>query len=242
MKEKEINKKLKKPKSTLFETIKTLIYAIIIALVIRTAGYEPFNIPSGSMKPSLLVGDYLFVSKFSYGYSRYSIPLGLPIFTGRILSSYPERGDVAVFKLPRDNSTDYIKRVVGLPGDEIQIRKGILFINNKEVLRKEVGYYYEKDSYGNEIKIKQYEETMPNGVKYLTLDSNDDSMADNTRVYKVKPGHFFMMGDNRDDSLDSRYWGFVPENNILGEALFAYFSLNLDTWTPRWSRIGTVIR
>ncbi len=138
MKNKTINKDLKKPKSNLFETIKTLIYAIIIALVIRTAGYEPFNIPSGSMKSSLLVGDYLFVSKFSYGYSRYSIPLGLPIFSGRVFSSNPERGDVAVFKLPRDNSTDYIKRVIGLPGDEIQIRKGILFINNEEVIRKEV--------------------------------------------------------------------------------------------------------
>tara|TARA_Y100000589_G_scaffold329901_2_gene377899 strand:- start:782 stop:1504 length:723 start_codon:yes stop_codon:yes gene_type:complete len=240
LKEKKLNKK--KQKGGIFETIKTLIYAIIIAMLIRTVGYEPFNIPSGSMKPSLLVGDYLFVSKFSYGYSRYSIPLGLPIFNGRIFSKYPERGDVAVFKLPSDNSTDYIKRVIGLPGDEIQIRDGVLFINNKKVIREKVKDFYEKDRYGNTVRVEQYKEILPNGVEYLTLDTNEDSVADNTRVYKIKPGHVFMMGDNRDDSADSRFSqvGQVPVINFVGKAEILFFSLY--DWKIRFNRILMMIR
>ena len=242
MKDKKVSSKVKKQKGGIFDTIKTLIYAVIIAMLIRTVGYEPFNIPSGSMKPTLLVGDYLFVSKFSYGYSRYSIPLGLPIFNGRFISKYPERGDVAVFKLPSDNSTDYIKRVIGLPGDEIQVINGILYINNKEVVREKVKDFYENDRYGNNIRIEQYIETLPNGVSYLTLDTNKDSMADNTRIYKIKPGHVFMMGDNRDDSADSRFSqvGQVPLVNFVGKAEILFFSLY--NWKIKFNRIFMNIR
>jgi len=211
-------------------------------MILRTIAYDPFNIPSGSMKPTLLVGDYLFVSKFSYGYSRYSIPLGLPLFKNRILLSEPKRGDIAVFKLPSDNSTNYIKRVIGLPGDEIQVIDGALYINNKEVLRERVSDYNSKDRYGNELKIAQFKETLPNGISYFTFDSNFDSIADNTPMYKVSPGHYFMMGDNRDDSADSRFAqvGQVPLVNFVGKAEILFFSL--DNWKIRFNRILMLIR
>ena len=154
-----------KPNS-LKDTIKTVVYAVLIALVVRTVGFEPFNIPSGSMIPTLLVGDYLFVSKYSYGYSRYSLPFGLPLIPGRVLFTEPERGDVAVFKLPTDNKTDYIKRIIGLPGDRIQVRRGILHINGAPVIRKRISDFVETNQYGIVVRVARFEETLPGGRKH----------------------------------------------------------------------------
>ena len=211
------------------ETIKTVVWAVAIAVVVRTVAFEPFNIPSGSMIPTLLVGDYLFVSKYSYGYSRHSLPLGpyLPMIPGRILMSEPERGDVAVFKLPSDNSTDYIKRIIGLPGDKIQVRLGRLWINGKEVKRERVEDYVPTDGYGRAKPIPQFAETLPNGRRYRILEFSDSAQLDNTQIYTVPKGHFFAMGDNRDNSLDSRVLngvGFVPAENLVGRAEFLFFS------------------
>ena len=213
------------------ETIKTIIYAILIALVVRTVAYEPFNIPSGSMIPTLLVGDYLFVAKFSYGYSRYSLPFGLPLFSGRILAFHqPQRGDVAVFKLPTDTSTDYIKRIVGLPGDKIQMIHGNLFLNGQMVPRRQIEDYVYQE--GDQMLVEhQYIESLPRGPGEPPLDHpiikiGDDGMLDNTPVFEVPPGYYFAMGDNRDNSEDSRttHVGFVPAENLVGPAEFLFFS------------------
>ena len=155
--------------SGFWDTIRTLIYAVLAALIVRTVAIEPFNIPSGSMIPTLLVGDYLFVSKYAYGYSTHSLPWSVDIFDGRIIDSPPDRGDVAVFKLPRDNSTDYIKRIVGLPGDRLQVLKGVLHINGTPVIRERIDDYSYTDRYGRERVLRQYRETLPNGVSYMTL-------------------------------------------------------------------------
>ncbi|MFQ5958136.1 MAG: signal peptidase I [Alphaproteobacteria bacterium] len=216
--------------SGLLETMRTIVYAILIALVVRTVAFEPFNIPSGSMVPTLLKGDYLFVAKYSYGYSRYSLPFGMPLIPGRILFDPPERGDVAVFKLPRDNSTDYIKRIVGLPGDRIQVREGVLYINDEEVKRERIDDYVEAGVYGNPRRTAQYIETLSNGRSYRVLDRGPGGQHDNTPVYVVPEGHFFAMGDNRDNSLDSRVpgtrngVGFVPAENLVGRAEVIFFS------------------
>jgi len=215
----------------LWEFARTIVYAILIAVVIRTVAFEPFNIPSGSMIPTLLVGDYLFVSKYAYGYSRYSLPFGLPLIPGRILFTPPKRGDVIVFKLPRDNSTDYIKRLIGLPGDRIQVRGGVLYINDEPVKRERVEDFIETDYYGNTRRIVQYRETLPNGRSYRVLDRVINGHFDNTGVYVVPKGHYFMMGDNRDNSLDSRApngVGFVPVENLVGRAEVIFFSTNGD--------------
>ena len=209
------------------DTIKTIVYAVLIALVVRTVAYEPFNIPSGSMVPTLLVGDYLFVSKFSYGYSRYSLPLGLPLFSGRIFSHPPEQGDVAVFKLPADNSTDYIKRIVGLPGDRLQMKAGILYINDKPLPRKRIQDYLYHEPGGAVIPLVQYIETLPNGRQHPIIKLGDNGLLDNTQVYEVPPGEYFAMGDNRDNSQDSRVLsavGFIPAENLVGRAEFIFFS------------------
>ena len=153
-----------------FESVKTIVYALLIALVIRTVAFEPFNIPSGSMLPTLEIGDYLFVSKFSYGYSQHSLPLSLPLISGRILFSEPERGDVAVFKLPSDNKTDYIKRIVGLPGDKIQVKYGRLKINGKTVDRRKIKDYLMLGEFGQSGKVTRYIETLPGGKKYEILE------------------------------------------------------------------------
>jgi signal peptidase I len=232
----------------LWETVKVIIQALLIALVFRTFLYHPFNIPSGSMVPTLLVGDYLFVSKFSYGYSQYSFPVTLPFIEGRIWRAEPERGDVAVFRLPRDTDTDYIKRVVGLPGDRIQMRQGVLHINGEAVPRERVEDYVGENAFGQRVAIRQFRETLPNGVSYMTLDLTDNSEMDNTDVYEVPPGHYFMMGDNRDNSTDSRFLqlvGFVPEENLVGRAEVIFFSVDEGTaawavwqwpWTLRFER------
>jgi len=210
------------------ETIRTVIYAVLIAVGIRTVAYEPFNIPSGSMIPTLLIGDYLFVSKFSYGYSRYSIPFGLPLFSGRILADHPKRGDVAVFKLPTDNSTDYIKRVIGLPGDRVQMKGGVLYLNGAAVPRKRIADDELVTAFGVVRKVPRYIETLPNGRSHVILEADHDfGNLDNTPEFIVPKDHFFMMGDNRDNSLDSRamnHVGFVPLENFVGRAEFLFFS------------------
>ena len=218
----------RKAKSSVFDTVKTVVYAVLIAIVVRTVAYEPFNIPSGSMIPTLLVGDYLFVSKFSYGYSRYSLPFGLPLISGRILFQPPKRGDIVVFKLPTDNSTDYIKRVIGLPGDRIQVREGELYVNGTLVPRKPIqDYLYHED--GAIIPLHQYIETLPNGVSHRIIKITDNGPMNNTEIYTVPPHEYFMMGDNRDNSEDSRVLsavGYVPEINLIGKAKFLFFSTN----------------
>jgi signal peptidase I len=227
------------------ETIKTIVYAVLIALVVRTVLIEPFNIPSRSMLPTLLVGDYLFVSKYSYGYSRYSfslfglsIPFGLGGDHGRILSHPVERGDVAVFKLPRDNKTDYIKRIVGLPGDRIQMIGGILNINGAPVKRQPIEDFMDDRGDGQFVRYHQYIETLPNGVKHRILERDDEQALDNTGIYIVPPGHYFAMGDNRDNSLDSRVQsavGYVPAENLVGRAEFLFFSIDENShWWEFW--------
>ena len=219
----------KKSAGGIVDTVKTIVYAVLIALVVRTVAFEPFNIPSGSMVPTLLVGDYLFVSKFSYGYSRYSLPFGLPLFSGRIFFHSPERGDVVVFKLPTDNSTDYIKRVIGLPGDHIQMKSGILHINGQAVPRRRIEDYFYQEGPGAVIPLAQYIETLPNGVQHRIIEMSDNGPLDNTQEYVVPPGDYFMMGDNRDNSQDSRVLsavGYVPAENLIGRAQFIFFSTN----------------
>jgi signal peptidase I len=225
----------KRKPSGIVETIKTIVYAVAIALAIRTVAFEPFNIPSGSMIPTLLVGDYLFVAKYSYGYSRFSLPsfIDLP-FHGRLFGGLPARGDVAVFKLPRDTSTDYIKRIVGLPGDRIQMSHGQLFINGQQVARKADGDYLAEGE-GPRTLYKMYIETLPNDVSHPILKASDDQPLDNTQEYKVPEGCVFAMGDNRDNSLDSRVLnavGFVPLENLVGRAEFIFFSV--DATSPWW--------
>ena len=234
---------------TLWDTMKTVFYAVLVALLVRTFAYEPFNIPSGSMIPTLLVGDYLFVSKYSYGYSRYSLPWGLPLIPGRIFYEEPERGDIAVFKPPRHPSSDYIKRIIGLPGDTIQVTDGVLHINGEPVERRRIDDYVFHDDNGNVQRVKQYVETLPNGVKHRIIEETDSGSLDDTRKYQVPKGHFFMMGDNRDNSLDSRVLagvGYVPKQNLVGEAQVLFFSTNGDAalwevwnwpFAIRWNRL-----
>ena len=206
-----------------------LVYAALIALSIRTFAYEPFNIPSGSMLPTLLVGDYLFVSKYAYGYSRYSIPFGLPLFKGRLFSSPVERGDVAVFRKPGDEEIDYIKRIVGVPGDRIQMIDGVFHLNGEPMPRERVADFDNIGREGYHVISPQYRESLPDGPTYMTLDTIADGPVDNTRVFLVPQGYYFAMGDNRDNSLDSRIsWGigFVPEENLVGRAEVLFFSVD----------------
>ncbi|HEX5317782.1 MAG TPA: signal peptidase I [Stellaceae bacterium] len=225
----------KKASGGILETIKTVIYAVLIALIVRTVAFEPFNIPSGSMIPTLLIGDYLFVSKFSYGYSRYSLPLDLPLFHGRILQfRQPARGDVIVFRLPSDPSTDFIKRIVGLPGDRIQMKDSNLYINDQMMPRQKVSDLPCPDRVGEICQL--YTETLPGNVQHPIIKHGDGNPLDNTREYDVPPDHYFMMGDNRDNSDDSRdHVGFVPAENLVGIAQFVFFSTDGSAhWWQPW--------
>jgi signal peptidase I len=224
--------------------------ALILALLlpIRTFLFQPFNIPSGSMKATLLIGDYLLVSKFSYGYSHYSLPLSPPLFSGRIFGSAPERGDVVVFRLPKDDSSDYIMRVIGLPGDRIKMIDGLLHINGVPVKRERVGDFID-DENGDAEHVRRWRETLPNGLVHETLDLQDNGFLDTTQEYLVPTGHYFMMGDNRDNSADSRVLsavGYVPFENLIGRAEIIYFSVNRITPASqpsvRSDRIGMTVR
>ena len=218
------------------ETVRTIIYAVLIAIVVRTFAYEPFNIPSGSMKPTLLVGDYLFVKKWVYGFSRHSLPFSWPPFSGRIWSAPVERGDVVVFKVPTDNRTDYIKRIVGLPGDRIQVKGGILHINGEPVKREPIEDWVDEQG----TRYHRYIETLPNGVQHVIIEISDDKpgmSADNTGEYVVPPGHYFGMGDNRDNSADSREWGYIPDENLVGRASFIFYSTAAGDLWPIWEAI-----
>ena len=235
------------------ETVRVIIHALIIALVIRTFLFQPFNIPSGSMKATLLVGDYLFVSKYSYGYSKYSLPLSPPIFSGRIPADWmPQRGDVVVFRLPKDPSTDYIKRVIGLPGDKIQVIDGVVSINGTPVKHERADDFVETEEGQRDAPVKRWKDTLPNGVSFYALDLVDNGFADNTQVYTVPPDHYFMMGDNRDNSTDSRFSqvGMVPFENIIGKAQIIFFSVYegeraWEVWrwpfSVRWGRLLTIV-
>jgi signal peptidase I len=214
------------------ETLTTVFVAILIALGVRTVAYEPFNIPSGSMIPTLLVGDYLFVSKASYGYSRHSLPFSLPLIPGRIFFEEPKRGDVMVFKLPTDNKTDYIKRIIGLPGDTVQLKDSILYINGKPVKRERVDDFIERSG-SNYTRTARYLETLPGGKRHYVLEVTEKTFYDNTPVYKVPKGHYFAMGDNRDRSRDSRFLndvGFIPLENLVGRADVLFFSVDGSAW------------
>lgn len=226
---------------------KTLITALICAGIVRSFFFEPFHIPSSSMKPGLLIGDYIFVSKYSYGYSRYSFPFGFKFFAGRIWETKPERGDVVVFRLPSNPSINYVKRLIGLPGDKIQMVNGTLYINGLEVDKISDGDFIDSDLSGDSKKIAQFFETLPEGKMIETLDENPDAPQDNTGIYEMPQGHYFMMGDNRDNSQDSRFLtqvGFVPEENLVGKARVIFFSTQgnfLEFWkwqdTIRFERI-----
>lgn len=237
-----------KKEESLGETFKTVCYAIVIAGLIRTFLFEPFKIPSGSMYPTLEVGDFLFVSKYTYGYSRHSFPFSFPTFTGRIWQDLPERGDVVVFKYPGDNKTDYIKRIIGLPGDTVQVKDGRLYINGTIAPRQYVGTYVIDEYTPLPQEFAEYIETLPEGRTHRILEYRDDvETVDNTPVFKIPANHYFMMGDNRDNSNDSRKdVGFVPLENIEGKARFLFYShddtsvlYNPITWVTsiRWNRM-----
>lgn len=224
-------KKEKKPAGK-FEFVKSLAIAVGLALLFRSLLFEPFNIPSGSMKSTLLEGDYVFVTKYAYGYSRYSFPFGLPLFEGRVFGGEPERGDVVVFRKPSNTSVNFIKRLVGLPGDKIQVMEGLLYINGKLVQRKKVADFV--DDVSGQV-VPRYVETLPNGVSYVVLDEKQGyGAADNTPVFTVPEGYYFFLGDNRDNSQDSRFEkiGYVPEENLLGPARVIFFSNKSSLWRP----------
>jgi len=220
----------------LVEIIKTIVYALLIALFLRVLFFQPFTIPSASMEPNLYEGDYVIVSKYSYGYSKHSIPFSPPLFQGRILGKQPARGDIVVFKLPSDGHTDYIKRVIGLPGDRVQMRGGLLYVNDKLVQREPLSPVRTDVGYGMIREIARYQERLDTGKTFVTQDMGTDGELDNTDVFVVPEGHYFMMGDNRDNSSDSRVppalqgVGMVPADHLVGKA-----QIILLSWKPEAS-------
>jgi signal peptidase I len=228
--------------------IATFVLLPIIPLLIRTFLFQAFSIPSGAMMPTLLVGDYVFVSKYSYGYTHYSLPLSPDLFSGRIFASAPQLGDVVVFRLPKDDSIDYIKRIVGLPGDRVQMIDGVLQINGQPVKHEQIADFVTEE--GGKIQhIKRYRETLPNGVSYTTIVLTGTGFLDNTPVFTVPAGRYFVIGDNLDNSTDSRVLsqvGYVPFENLIGRAERIYLSIDRDSGTGqptiRMDRIGMAIR
>ena len=217
---------MKIDKNIIVENLKTIFYALVIAIAIRSIFIQPFYIASSSMEPTLLIGDRLFVSKYSYGYSKHSFPFSPPIIDGRVFSKKPKNGDVIVFKTPSDNRTDYIKRLIGLPGDKIQFINGDLILNNNQILKSRISktdvIYCGKET----IDVYTFEEKLPNGKIYNTVYLKDYSFQ-NSDVFIVPEKHYFFLGDNRDCSKDSRYLtsvGFVHEDNLVGKAQFIFFS------------------
>ena len=230
-------------KNKIIENIKTIIYALILALIIRSFIFQPFYIPSSSMEPNLLVGDRLFVSKYSYGYSRHSLPFSPNITNKRFMSKKPERGDVIVFKTPADNRTDYIKRLIALPGDTFQIINGDLYLNDKIVSRKKIETIVNIDCGGETLEVNAFEETLPNDKKYVAVYRKSGTMQ-NTDKFFIPNNHYFFLGDNRDCSKDSRFLGsvgYVEFNNLVGRASLIFFSSDknegnfLEFW--KWNTI-----
>ena len=221
-------------KSSFFSNLKSISFAVFIALIIRSFFAEPFNIPSGSMKPNLLEGDFIFVSKWSYGYSKHSLPFSLKLIPNKIFSKLPKRGDVAVFKTPQDNRTDYIKRVIGLPGDKIRVIDGQIEINGDLILRKITKPFIDKRNNENKSKRKYVEFFFNKEIEVLDLFDNGINTPDNTRLFIVKEDHVFVMGDNRDNSADSRMIGQVPLENLVGKAQFIFFSLENSRFLQIW--------
>lgn len=220
--------------SELRETIVVIVEALLIALVFRTFLYQPFSIPTASMQSTLMIGDYVLASKYSWGYGRYSFPLGIVPIKGRLFGREPNRGDIAVFK-PVPQRDPYIKRIVGMPGDRIQMIGGVLNINGVPVKRKEVGKGTDTDSYGITVPVTIYRETLPNGVEHTIHEIADNMPLDNTSEFNVPAGHYFMMGDNRDRSQDSRVLsavGYVPAGNLIGKGEARFFSIkdNIPPW------------
>jgi signal peptidase I len=204
------------------EVVKTVLVALAIALVLRVIFFQPFTIPSASMEPNLYEGDYIVVSKYAYGWSRHSIPFSPPLFHGRVFERAPKRGDIVVFKLPRDTKIDYIKRVIGLPGDRIQVRGGVVYINGERVPRVQTATVHEVGDFA-ERDVARFRETLPEGRTIMVNDYGTGEPLDDTTVMVVPEGHYFMMGDNRDNSMDSRLdastgVGFVPAEDLVGKA------------------------
>lgn len=226
---------MEKKKNNFFSNVKSVSLAVFIALLIRSFIAEPFNIPSGSMKPNLLVGDFIFVSKWSYGYSKHSLPFSLPLIPKKIFSKFPNRGDIVVFKTPEDNRTDYIKRVIGIPGDKIRIVNGEIKLNDNFIVRKKMNDFVDNDKKASMKRVRKYKE-FHKQLTYEVLDIMDNGIADNTELFEVPEEYFFVMGDNRDNSQDSRFKtvGFIPVDNLVGKARFIFFSLENSRFLEIW--------
>ena len=227
----------RKRRDKLGDTLSTILWAVLLALLFRSFVYQPFSIPSGSMVPTLLVGDYVFVSKFAYGFTRYSLPFWAPPIEGRLFGHLPTRGDVAVFRLPADPDQDYIKRVVGLPGDQVQMIGGVLNINGEPVRRAPMADLVVDDG-ATRLAFRRFTETLPNGVAHEIMQERDDGPLDDTSLYIVPDGHVFVMGDNREHSQDSRMLtkvGYIPLENLVGRADLRFFSIvPHEAWWKLW--------